>query len=201
LPQTFAIAGDTVNRRFKFLVNWARGGAMEIVTPYITDFVVGAKNVSNHVMDMVRARSRLRLLVAPPDYPHKAHNQTGLLSCSLCREAARKVDLLNRYHSFAEELMVKDNLHAKIYIATNQYGQKACLTGSVNLTSASFNWRAELGIYTVDQELIQQVEKIIRAWKGLRSTPRVMEYVPWRKDFLVQYSTVQELLESRDRWT
>ena len=199
--RTVAIFGNEIGNRFVHLVHWGRGGNLEITTPYIADFEVGRREVSAHIMQVAKLSTNVRLVVAPPSPPpHTKCRSADPLKCYRCLGAARKVDLLDRYSQFATELMVKSNLHAKIYVATNPGGRKLCLTGSVNLTRQGFFDKAELGIYTTDPDLIGQIETITQIWKSPRNLPAVQDYRTWRKDFLVQYPGIVTLLGLKAKW-
>lgn len=108
--------------------------------------------------------------------------------------AARKVALCDRYSKFADDFLVKENLHAKIYLAVDFKGIPKCLTGSVNLTRQAFFERAELGVFTSDSLIIQQIDQIISIWRS--SAPKPKEYRVWRKEFLDKYPPVRKLIES-----
>jgi phosphatidylserine/phosphatidylglycerophosphate/cardiolipin synthase-like enzyme len=183
------------------LVHWGRGGFLEITTPFIADFEVGRRDVSAHIMQVAKLSTNVRLVVAPPNPPpHRRCRSSDPLKCHRCMGAARKVDLLDRYSQFATELMIKNNLHAKIYVATNPGGRKLCLTGSVNLTRQGFFEKAELGIYTTDPDLIAQIETITQIWKSPKNLPAVQDYRTWRKDFLALYPDIITILRLKAKW-
>jgi len=196
MTHTQAIHGDQIAKKFVSLVQWARGGSLTIVTPYINDFEIGTESVSSRIMKIARMNSELSFLVAPPDNPHRAHTGNEHLSCGACVAAAKKVLLLDKYSKFAKDIRIKDNLHAKIYIAKSERRGPKCLTGSVNLTRQAFKVLCELGIYTSDKLIITQISSIVRLWIRETTVP-AQEYRVWRREFLDKYPPVKELVEKR----
>jgi phosphatidylserine/phosphatidylglycerophosphate/cardiolipin synthase-like enzyme len=196
MSSTKVIHGEQIAKKFVSVVQWARGGSLTIITPFINDFEIGTVSVSARIMGIARMNSRLILIVAPPDKPHRTHANGEQQSCGACVAAAKKILLLDRYSKFAEDIRIKNNLHAKVYIAIDGKGIPKCLTGSVNLTRQAFNVLCELGIYTSDKLIIEQIRKIIRLWVREKTVP-AQEYRTWRRAFLDEYPPVKDLVEKR----
>jgi phosphatidylserine/phosphatidylglycerophosphate/cardiolipin synthase-like enzyme len=191
------VCGQDIAKKFITLVQSARAGSLLIVTPFINDFEIRKSKVSSRIMNIARMNSKINLMVAPPGNGHKTHaSSEELVRCGKCVAAAKKIALLDVYSKFAEDIQIKDNLHAKVYIASNARGDSRCLTGSVNLTTQAFNVYCELGIYTSDKLIIKQIRNITNKWQVEKTNP-VQEYRMWRKDFFAKYPPVKDLVEQR----
>lgn len=200
IVETNAFTHEDIKKEFKRLINWATGGSLYIVTPFLNELDIGKKrNLSAELHRRARATMDIRLMVAPPDPPHLPNKHTDvstLLKCYYCNKAAKKIRLLDKYWGFAVDLLIKDTLHGKIYLASNKQGQFRCLTGSVNLTKQAFEQWCELGIGTSDQDLLNQINRIITIWEGpdRKRGGRALPYIAWKREFLRNYPHLVTIL-------
>ena len=146
-------------------------------------------------MNIVRMQSTVDLLIAPPTPgPHRRHTKRQVQSCYRCNQVAAKIKLLDRYEKFVQDLLIKEGLHAKVYVANNAKGAKKCMTGSVNLTKQGFYQHCEIGIYTSDSAIITDIQKFISLWKSGKSGPRAERYRIWRRQYLKRYPHLKHVI-------
>jgi len=197
MSSTIPIQGEDIAIKFIDITQWARGGTLTIVTPFINDFPIGAATVSSRMMQLARMITSIQLLVAPPNRPHARHRDDSSLSCRYCENVAKKIILLDMYDRFAEEILIKDDLHAKVYIARNIHGNPKCLAGSANLTYTAFYKHCELGFYTCDKVIINKIFDYIGLWKSGRTGTRAESYKIWRREFLRRYPHIKYIIERK----
>lgn len=197
IPTTSAIQGEDIWKRFIYLVQWARGGHLIIVTPFISDFDIRGESVNTRILTIARATTSNIMIVAPPNPAHDKHQPRKLKSCYQCNIAAKKIKLMDSYSTFVKDLFIIENLHAKVYIAIDPKGIPICLAGSVNLTEGSFFKYHELGIYTTDRTLISTIQQFIGYWRTVGYGKRSMQYRQWRTQYLNKYPSVNDILEGR----
>jgi len=200
--ETSAFTHEDIKRQFGRLINWAKGGSLYIVTPFINELDISKKrDLTAELHRQARKTMDIRLMVAPPKPPHpfnKHKDLNSLLKCGYCRKAARKIRLLDKYWIFAVDLLVKETLHGKVYLALNASGEFRCLTGSVNLTKQAFEQWCELGITTSDRQLVNQIRRIITIWEGpdRKRGGRALPYPIWKRDFLHNYPHLVTILNN-----
>ena len=193
------VQGEQIAKTFLNLVGWARGGHLTVVTPFINDFHIGSERVSR-MISRLKMTSPLKMMTAPPQKPHANHRTDKLFRCNYCKSIAQKIILLDYYEGFSQELLIKQNLHAKVFIAENYKKVFRCLAGSVNLTRYAFYQHCELGIYFENQTIIKEILSFVQLWKSGRYGPRAEDYRIWRKAFLKKYPHIKYLIEKRDLW-
>lgn len=198
--ETSAFTHDDIKREFKRLINWATGGSLYIVTPFLNELDIGKnRDLTAELHRRARQTLEIRLMVAPPGPPHpfnKHSSLNSLLGCGYCSKPAKKIRLLDKYWGFVVDLLIKENLHGKVYLASNERGQLKCLTGSVNLTTQAFEKWCELGISTSNKQLINQISRIITIWEGpdRKRGGRALPYVTWKREFLRNYPHLVTIL-------
>jgi len=198
--ETSAFTHENIKKEFRRLINWAKGGSLYIVTPFINELDISKKrDLTAELHRQARATMDIRLMVAPPKPPHPSNKHkdlSTLLNCGYCKKTAKKIRLLDKYWGFAIDLLIKDNLHGKVYLASNDKGELRCLTGSVNLTMQAFEQWCELGISTSDQRLVNQINRIIIIWEGpdRKRGGRALPYITWKKNFLRNYPHLVTIL-------
>lgn len=199
--ETSAFTHEDIKKQFKRLINWAKGGSLYIITPFINELDIGKKrDLTAELHRQARATMDIRLMVAPPKPPHppnKHKDLKSLLDCGYCKKAAKKIRLLDKYWTFAVDLLIKETLHGKVYLASNASGELRCLTGSVNLTKQAFEQWCELGITTSDQQLVNQICRIITLWEGpdRKRGGRALPYPIWKRDFFRNYPHLPTILD------
>lgn len=200
--ETIAISGDDIQRKFLSLIEWAKGGSLYLVTPFINEIELRSGYLSTSLMQLARRTMDISLMVAPPNPPHKKNyhmnDDDALFTCKRCVGAATKISLLNIYFRFVEDLLIKDTLHGKVFLARNLKGKLKCLTGSVNLTHQAFEQWCEIGIYTDEQRLIKTIEEIISSWQGPARGGRAKPYQHWMRDYYRNYPHILYLLTRRN---
>lgn len=199
--ETIAITGSSIRRQFERLISEAEGGELYIVTPFINDLEIRRRDLTSHLNRQVRNAMSISLMVAPPDLPHRpnAHkNLDELLKCYKCRKPARKIKLLDVYFQFVNDLLIKDNLHGKVYLAKTRTGKRLCLTGSVNLTRQAFKDLWEIGIYTSNQNLIRSIAKIVTRWQGpdRHRGARAQPYLQWKRSYYREYPHLIDIVKA-----
>lgn len=199
-PETKAITGDHIKQAFNFILDWCDGGSLYIITPFINDLDIGRRNLIGRLNRQARSSTSIRLMVAPPDRPCKngKHKTVdSMLRCKECRGAASKINTLDKYLQFSEDIFVKDQLHGKVYLAWNRRNQLICLTGSINLTRQALDKYWEIGVYTFDNKLTNMIEKIVTRWEGpdRKRGGRAQLYVPWKRDFFRRYPNILDLMK------
>lgn len=192
------VQGNDILIKFQGVINSARGGELIIVTPFITDFDMGGASVSSQMLKIARMTTQISLMTAPPSNPHHHGSLKEYAECRHCKEVARKITLLDIYDKFAKEILIKQNLHAKIYLSMDskrKYNQ--CLAGSANLTLGGFRDLCELCFYIEDSVIMKKVMEYIGLWKTNRYGPRAETYRMWKTNLLSEYPYIQYLLMRR----
>ena len=193
------VQGEQIAKTFLQIVGWARGGNLTVVTPFINDFYIGSERVSRMISHL-KMTATLRMMTAPPRTPHATHRREKLLKCKYCKSIASKIILLDYYESFAQELLIKKNLHAKVFVAQNDRKVFRCLAGSVNLTRYAFYEHCELGIYFDNQKIIKKILFFVKLWKSGRYGLRAEDFRTWKKEFLKKYPNIRYLIQKRYMW-
>jgi hypothetical protein len=199
MKEIMPLQGEDLLLKFQGLIGYSRGGELTIVTPFISDFEIRGKTISSHMMVLARSITKISLMVAPPMVPHKDkfHSGKDYLHCDRCKSTAKKIALLDIYEKFSKEILIKENLHAKMYIAKNYKGNHICLAGSANLTLGGFQEYCELCFYISDKLIIRKLFQFYNIWKSGSHGPRAELYRIWKAEYLKEYPHIQEILEMR----
>ncbi len=187
------VHGSAIGRKFLELLQWSKGGRLLMVTPFINDFDLRGKLFSERARQLIRLQTSIELIVAPPKI-HERHKRDKALSCYQCRGAASKIRLLNLYYAFGTEILIKDGLHAKVYIGENEQGDLRCLTGSVNLTRQALTKWHELGLYVNDLVAISLIESIIENWTRGVSGQRAQRFIEWKRKAFQRYPHLVDVI-------
>lgn len=189
--------GEDLRLKLLRVIHWSRGGHLKIVTPFINDFKINEEKIGKRIGDMVRAGCQLEMVVAGfnrYDEPHIDHTGSDF-DCTRCRNAAFKISLLNYYEKIGAQIIIKDELHAKIYLSQGFNGNKICLTGSPNLTDTGFSKRCELGLYIVNQQIINQIEGFIRVWENSTAYGgKAQPFHIWRTELLKKSMSFRKMI-------
>ena len=186
------VEGKQIGLKFIELLRWARGGNLVIVTPFINDFDLRGKEFSARARDLVRQQTSLKLVAGPPSF-HERHAYGKAKDCYRCAKAMEKIHLLDLYAEFGTEVLVKEDLHAKVYVGEDVHRNRKCLTGSVNLTKQALQKWHELGLYITDPKAIETILSFVTRWiTGVRGE-RAQSIVEWKRKTFDQHSHLAEL--------
>jgi len=192
------VHGKEISLKFQNVINSSRGGELIIVTPFITDFELKGEKISSCMLKLARLTTKISLMVAPPSNPHKHNTKEEMEKCKHCKEVVRKIALLDIYEKFAEEILIKENLHAKIFLSKDSNGKYIkCLAGSANLTLGGFRDHCELCFFIEDKLIIKKINSFIETWKTSRHGPKAERYRIWKKNLLSKYPDIKYLLQRR----
>lgn len=202
MPRILPVTGQEIIKKFVELIGWARWGEFILVTPFINEFHIGTSRVTSLFSHLRMTSTIIRMMVAPPKEPHpfEKHTKEELLKCGHCKGIASMIILLDKYEKIVEEILIKRDLHAKVFIARNSKNFLKCMVGSINLTSAAFYKWCELGIYLEDQKVINQIINFIEIWKTRKFGPSAEIYKLWRRNFLHKYPQIKYLLDNKEVW-